>query len=47
MNIECAATARRKAYPLKMGEFYDTKGSNMIESGVDLPTISEISDLVK
>ena len=39
MKIECAVTARKKAYPLKMGEFYDTKNSKMIEDGVDLPTI--------
>ena len=32
-------TARKKAYPLKMGEFYDTKDSEMIENRVDLPTI--------
>jgi hypothetical protein len=40
MNIECAVTARNKAYPLKMGEFYDTEDSKMIENGVDLPTIN-------
>ena len=31
--------ARKKAYPLKVGQLYDTKDSKMIESGVDLPTI--------
>lgn len=35
----CAVMARQKAYPLKMGDFYDTKYSKMIENGVDLPTI--------
>jgi hypothetical protein len=47
MNVEGAVTARKKAYPLKMGELYDTKNSQMTENRVDLPTISKISDLVK
>ena len=37
--MEWAATVINKAHPLKIGGFYDTKHSIMIENGVDLPTI--------
>ena len=39
MNIEWAVTARKKSYPLNIGKNYYTKDSNMVENGVDLPTI--------
>ena len=38
MTIECALRERKKAYPLKTGDFHDTKYSKMAENGVDLPT---------
>ena len=33
-----SSESKKKAYYLKVGEFYDTKDSKIIEKGVDLPT---------
>ena len=46
-EYQVSSNSEKKAYPLKMGNLYDTNDSNMREIELTCPLFSEISDLVK